>query len=157
MGNPGTVADCLRIRGLRFTRREAIVGCQAVTSDVHGRLGPRGGLRLDLAARDEQDRTIVIEAQFGVGDHTHLGQLVTYACAAQADAAVWMVAGTDPAFCHEHLTALAELNRAFAGRRLFSAVAVTLESEPLPAPPTGDEPLHPRLRQVSLADGTLAG
>lgn len=154
MANPGVVGDCLGVSGLRFTHREAVIGSQAVIFDVLGRLRPAGGLRLDLAARDDQDRVIVIETQFGGGDHAHFGQLVTYASAVRADLAVWMVAGTDPLFHHEHLAALHGLNQAFAGSRLFTAVTVTLESGPLPAPPAGDEPLNPRLRRVRLADGS---
>jgi hypothetical protein len=80
---------------------------------------------------------------------------VTYAHAARADVAVWVVADTDPLFYAEHLTALAELNEVFAGRRQFCVVAVTLESELCPAPPAADEPLLPRLRRVDLHSGRL--
>ena len=59
---------------------------------------------------------------------------MAYAHALQADVAVWAVAAADPPFLREHLCALAELNEAFAGRRRFSAVTVTLESAPRPFP-----------------------
>lgn len=81
---------------------------------------------------------------------------MTYAHAAQADIAVWMVADKEPEFYHKQLTALDELNHAFAGRRLFSAVTVTLESEPRPDPPAEDAPLLPRIRRLNLADGSIA-
>lgn len=109
-----------------------------------------GGLRLDLDARDEHGRRVVIEAQFGEGDHEHFGKTITYAHTVSADLAVWIVVGTDPVFHAEHLDALAELNEVFAGRRLFHAVAVTLESDHRPEPPVENVAPRPRLRGVDL-------
>jgi hypothetical protein len=77
---------------------------------------------------------VVIEAQLGDADHDHLGKLVTYADAVQADIAVWVVAAAEPPFLREHLDTLAGLNEAFGSRRRFTAVTVTLESEPSPVP-----------------------
>ncbi|MCG7523824.1 hypothetical protein MHW47_05095 [Streptomyces sp. OfavH-34-F] len=137
---------------LEFTGREVLVGEQWTHSDRHGTQRAVGGLRLDISARDEHGRAVVVEAQFGPADHGHLGQLVTYAHACEAAVAVWVVADTDPLFYTEHLTALAELNELFAGRRQFFAVALTLESEPQPAP-APDGFLRPRLRRIDLKTG----
>jgi hypothetical protein len=156
LDNPGPLAECLGMDGVEFTGREIVIGEQVLRDDILGRARFMGGLRADAVARDEHGQLIIIEAQLGPADHTHLGQLVTYAHAARATAAVWVVAGTDPSFFAEQLSALAELNEVFAGRRLFSAIAITLESQPRPERPAPDDPLLPRMRRVSLADHTLA-
>lgn len=149
-GNLDVLAACLRMGRLEFVGREVLLGERGTQQDWRGREQVVGGLRLDVAARDEHGRYVAIEAQFGDGDHTHLGQLLAYAHASQAEVAVWIAIGTDPLFSAEHLCALAELNEAFAGRRRFCVVVATLESRPRSTPPRGDEPLHPRLRQVDL-------
>lgn len=92
------------------------------------------GVRPDLIARDAHGRVVVIEAQLGDADHDHLGKLVAYAHAVQAGVAMWAVAAAEPPFRREHLDALAGLNEAFDSRRRFTAVTVTLESEPSPVP-----------------------
>lgn len=154
-GNLGRLASCLGIRRLEFTGREVLLGERWTHTDRRGHEQLVGGLRLDIAARDDQGRPVAVEAQFGPGDHTHLGQLVTYAHALRAAVAVWVVVDTDPLFYAEHLTALAELNELFGPHRQFCAVAVTLESEPRPAPPAPDEPLLPRLRRVDLSSSLI--
>lgn len=150
VGNLDMLAHCLGLESLEFTGREVVVGEQALTYDARGRSRWTGGLRLDLAARDEHGRQVVVEAQFGEGDHEHFGKTIAYAYTVGADVAVWVVVGTDPVFHAEHLGALAELNEVFAGRRQFHAVVVTLESEHRPEPPTAGVPLRPRLRRVDL-------
>jgi hypothetical protein len=105
-------------------------------------------VRPDLIARDADGRAVVIEAQFGKADHDHLGKLVTYAHAVEAAVAVWAVAAAEPPFLREHLDALAGLNEAFAGRRRFTAVSVTPESEPSPAPAAPGTPLLPRMSRA---------
>jgi hypothetical protein len=149
-GNPGLLAACLGLRGLEVTGREVVTGYQRGEADALGRSGWRGGLRMDLTARDADGRFVVAEGQFDEGDHAHLGKLVTYARAERADVAVWIIAGIGPVWGGEDLEALAELNELFAGRRQFCAVAVTLESRPGPVP-DWEAPLAPRLRRVDLA------
>jgi len=112
--------------------------------DVLGRRRWDGGVRPDLIARGADGRAVVIEAQLGEADHDHLGKLVTYAQAVQAAVAVWAVEAAEPPFLREHLDALAGLNEAFAGRRRFTAVTVTLESEPSPVLLPSGAPLFPR-------------
>jgi hypothetical protein len=152
--NPGLLATCLGLRGLAVTGQEVVIGHRRGAADVLGRWGWRGGLRMDLTARDADGRFIVVEAQFDESDHGHLGKLVTYACQAQADAAVWVIAGLDPVWGGEDLETLDELNNAFAGRRRFDAVAVTLESERGPVADR-EAPLAPRLRRIDLATGSF--
>lgn len=100
-----------------------------------GREVPVGRLRADIVAEDERGRRVIVEAQFGPSDHKHLGQIVTYACAADAAVIVWVVAsgfrrrGMRP----EHLATLDRLNEVFAGRTAFHAVEVTYESDQVPS------------------------
>ncbi|WP_152626705.1 hypothetical protein [Streptacidiphilus carbonis] len=167
--NLDLLARCLGMRSLEPAGSEVRVGQLYENVDVFGRRSWAGGLRLDIVARDEHGRTVVIEAQLGDSDHQHLGQVVAYGCETTADVVVWVAAGGrdrpgsrqrveagDPPFLHEHLAALAELNEWNRGRRLFCAVEVSLESDPRPvlAP---DDPLVPRLRRIDLSAGSAAG
>lgn len=45
----------------------------------------------DIVAQDNKGRTIVIENQFGVSNHDHLGKIVTYATVHGANYAIWIV------------------------------------------------------------------
>lgn len=152
--NPGLLAQCLGLQSLKFTGRETVVGTPVPSSDGFGGERWRGGLRLDLAARDKDGRVIIIEVQCRQPDHKHLGQLVSYAKAANAAIAVWLVADADPLFCVEHLEVLAEFNEVFAGRRVFIPVTLTLESEPTVDPPAPATPVLPSMRRISLPDGS---
>jgi hypothetical protein len=142
------LAECTGVPGLVVTGREVAAGEQVLSFDRLGRQRRDGGVRPDLIARDAQGRAVVVEAQIGDADHDHLGKLVTYAHALQASVAVWAVAAAEPPFLREHLDALAELNEVFAGRRRFTAVIVTLESEASPVPSTTGAPLLPRMRRA---------
>ena len=69
---------------------------------------PVGGFKLDILAHDVgQSRPVVIENQLDPTDHSHLGQLLTYAAGYEANVVVW-IAG---AFRDEHREALDLLNR----------------------------------------------
>lgn len=150
------LAQCLGMQRLECVGREVPVGERWTHTDRSGWERVVGGVRPDITARDESGRLVVIEAQFGPADHKHLGQLLTYGCAAEADVVVWVVADFDPLFSADHLKALAELNEAFAGRRHFAVVAVTLESCPYPVTPAADVILVPRLRRVDLVSQSWA-
>jgi len=50
----------------------------------------------------------------------------------------------EPPFLREHPDALSEHSEAFAGRRQFAAVTVTLESDPSPVPTSAGVPLSCR-------------
>ena len=59
------------------------------------------------------------ENQIDDSDHSHLGQLLTYASGLGAQKAIWIASGFSP----EHLRALDELNRtASDGRKFFAVV-----------------------------------
>ena len=132
--------------GIEFTGQEVATGEQVASFDVLGRQRWDGGLRADLTARDAAGRVIVVEAQIGEADHAHLGKLMAYATAMKAGLAVWVVAAMEPPFLREHLDVLSEHSEAFAGRRQFAAVTVTLEAGPSPVPLPIDVPLIPRMR-----------
>ncbi|MFJ3097944.1 PDDEXK family nuclease [Streptomyces hydrogenans] len=153
--NLDALGGCLGIGRLEFTGREVLMGEQWTHTGQDGVDRVVGGLRLDLSARDRRGQVVVVEAQFGPADHKHLGQLVTYAHAGQAAVAVWVVVDADPLFYTEHLTALAELNEIFSGRRQFLVAALTLESEPRATEvPLGA--LRPQLRRIDLVTGGTA-
>lgn len=149
-GNLGRLAPCLGVRRLKCTGREVVIGERWTTPGRGGHEQLVGGMRLDLRARDEHGRLVIVETQFGPADHTHLGQLITYATTAAADLAVWLVADTDPVFSADHLATLAELNVLYAGCREFHVIAVTAESVPSPLPFGVEVPLKPRLHRVDL-------
>ena len=71
---------------------------------------PVGRFWLDLLASEvgtDTDRPVVIENQFGQANHSHLGQLLTYAAGFDAKVAVWIAEG----FHEEHRAALELLNK----------------------------------------------
>ena len=84
---------------------------------------PVGGNKLDILAQDvRRDRTVVIENQLEKTDHSHLGQLLTYAAGYDANVAVW-IAGE---FKDEHREALDLLNRRTGEDTEFFGVEVEL-------------------------------
>ena len=80
-----------------------------------------GNYSLDILAHDiESDRPVAIENQLGVTDHSHLGQLLTYAGWYDAGVIVW-IAGV---FRDEHREALDLLNRRTDDNTEFYGVEV---------------------------------
>jgi Domain of unknown function (DUF4268) len=68
---------------------------------------PVGGYRLDLVGRDmTNDAVLIVENQLEVTDHSHLGQVLTYAAGTTASTIVWIAT----AFRPEHRQALDWLN-----------------------------------------------
>lgn len=64
---------------------------------------PVGGFSLDLIGRDESTgQVVIVENQLEVSDHTHLGQILTYAAGTEPTTIVWVAAGFRP----EHRAAL---------------------------------------------------
>lgn len=89
--NLGLLGEALEME-LVFVEREAAVG----------------GFSLDILARDRATGQLVaIENQLEWTDHTHLGQLLTYAAGRDARAMVWV----SPSFREEHRAAIDWLNR----------------------------------------------
>jgi hypothetical protein len=68
---------------------------------------PVGGYSLDLVGRDiTNDAVLIVENQLGQTDHSHLGQVLTYAAGTSAATIVWIAT----AFRQEHRQALDWLN-----------------------------------------------
>ena len=87
-------------------------------------------LSVDLVAVDEAGSSIIIENQLEKSDHDHLGKLITYLTAMQANTAVWIVAVPRP----EHVAALTWLNESSsADFYLLKIEATRIENSP-PAP-----------------------
>lgn len=68
---------------------------------------PAGDFSVDLIAEDEEGNKVIIENQLGKSDHDHLGKVLTYLTAHEAQAAVWIV--EKPRV--EHVNAFAWLNQ----------------------------------------------
>lgn len=77
-----------------------------------------GGFSLDLIGVDTvTGETVIVENQLEVSDHTHLGQVLTYAGGTDATNIVWLA----PRFRDEHRAALEWLNnRTDASTRFFA-------------------------------------
>ena len=67
-----------------------------------------GDFSVDLIAEDDQGRTVIVENQLETSDHKHLGQVITYLTALDADAAIWIVSKARM----EHVKAVTWLNEA---------------------------------------------
>lgn len=68
---------------------------------------PVGSFRLDLKGRDEAtDQVVIVENQLELSDHSHLGQLITYAAGTDPTTIVWIATG----FREEHRKAIEWLN-----------------------------------------------
>lgn len=84
---------------------------------------------VDLVATDKDGSSIVIENQLEKSNHDHLGKLITYLTAMQANTAVWIVAEPRP----EHVAAMSWLNESNANFYLLKLEAIRIENSP-PAP-----------------------
>jgi len=113
------------------------------------------GLRVDIMAADDAGRRIAIEAQIGSSDAEHLGKLPMYGVMANADLVVWVLAYDRVrqfGFCYQHTRTLQLLDDHLRERMRFAAVAVTLESDLVPAPVDSKvPPIIPRLRLRDLS------
>jgi hypothetical protein len=141
---------------LEFAGREVRVGQHWLAEDDQsGHKFWVGGGRLDLDLRNEYGQRVIVEAQLGKTDHSHLGQLVSYACRADAQFAIWALASagidSDEPFTSDHLAALAELNQIYAGKRMFIAVHAVAETARFERWDFGDVPLMPYLRRIDPA------
>lgn len=95
---------------------------------------PVGGFSLDLMGRDvSTGRVVIVENQLETSDHTHLGQILTYAGGTDPTTIVWVAA----AFRPEHRSALDWLNARTDENTRFFGVEVGVvrigQSEPAPA------------------------
>lgn len=100
---------------------------------------PVGGFSLDLIGRDSAtDERVIVENQLEVSDHSHLGQLLTYASGTDATNIVWVAS----AFREEHRAALDWLNARTDEHTRFFAVEVS-------AVRIGESPAAPLLKLVA--------
>lgn len=84
---------------------------------------PVGPFSADLICRsDALGGRVVIENQLERSDHSHLGQLLTYAAGSEAVAAIWL----SPRFAAEHREAVDWLNRRGDGALRLYAVQIEL-------------------------------
>ncbi|MFI5259078.1 MAG: DUF4268 domain-containing protein [Candidatus Limnocylindrales bacterium] len=98
-----------------------------------------GPFRADILCRDTVDRHyVLIENQLERTDHTHLGQLLTYAAGLDAVTIVWLAAR----FTEEHRAALDWLNRATSSGFNFFGLEIELWR-------IGDSALAPKFNVVS--------
>jgi hypothetical protein len=81
--------------------------------------GAVGDFAVDLVAKEVgSNRRVVVEKQLAATDHSHLGQLVTYAAGLEAEVVVWV----SPEFREEHRQALDWLNRVEGAAEYFGVV-----------------------------------
>ena len=77
---------------------------------------PVGPFFLDILAKEGKDKAMVaIENQLEETDHSHLGQLLTYATGCDAKIAIWVATE----FLYEHANALHKLNEWAGEKRDF--------------------------------------
>lgn len=92
-----------------------------------------GSFRADIYAKDTTNGTnILIENQLEKTDHTHLGQLITYAAGLDSVIVIWI----SPQFTEEHRAAIDWLNRVTTENLNFFGIEIELwkigESQPAP-------------------------
>lgn len=116
--NPGELGRVLRME-LEWTQKEY----------------PVGGYLADLVGTDRSTGgTVIVENQLELGDHRHLGQLLTYAAGVGIDhvTGVWVAKSFRP----EHIQAINLLNQPMGAGRQFFAVEVSArrigQSSPAP-------------------------
>jgi hypothetical protein len=92
-----------------------------------------GPFRADIVCKEtERDQRVVIENQIEDTDHSHLGQILTYAAGLDASTVVWVA----QKFTEEHRAALDWLNEHANGSARFFGVEIELFriGDSLPAP-----------------------
>ena len=105
---------------------------------------PVGPYYLDILARETDEGVkVAIENQLKETDHTHLGQLLTYATGCDAHIAIWVA----PDFGYEHAQALHRLNELTNERVRFYGVKVEVIIKAGAACP------EPRFRKVVYPGG----
>lgn len=92
-----------------------------------------GPFRADILCKDTgTDKYVIIENQFGKTDHTHLGQIMTYASGLDAFTVIWIAEN----FTEEHRAALDWLNNITDQNIEFFGIEIELfkigESSPAP-------------------------
>lgn len=89
-----------------------------------------GSFAVDLVAENHDGERVIIENQLGRSDHDHLGKLLTYTAAFDADVAVWIVGDPRP----EHVKAVTWINDSGQlSAYMFKIQAISIGDSP-PAP-----------------------
>lgn len=92
-----------------------------------------GPYHMDIFGRDNRSGfPVIIENQLEITDHSHLGQIITYAAGLESGIMIWIA----PSFTNEHRAAIEWLNRITGDNFNFFAVLVELFriGDSLPAP-----------------------
>ena len=89
-----------------------------------------GDFRVDLVAKDESSKLVIIENQFRCSDHDHLGKLITYLTKIGAKTAIWIVEEPRP----EHVGAISWLNESFSASFYLIKFEAVKIGDSLPAP-----------------------
>jgi hypothetical protein len=95
---------------------------------------PVGGFSLDLMGRDQATgEVVIVENQLEISDHTHLGQILTYAAGTDPTTIIWVATSFRP----EHRAALDWLNARTDENTRFFGVEIGVvrigRSEPAPS------------------------
>lgn len=97
-----------------------------------------GPFRADILCRSGDDKWVLIENQLEKTDHTHLGQIITYASGLDAVTVVWIASG----FTEEHRAAIDWLNQITDQDHNFFGLEIELWK-------IGDSPMAPKFNIVS--------
>lgn len=98
-------------------RRDTTLTLQKAEQEV-------GPFRSDIFAVDSQTGDlVVIENQMTRSNHTHLGQIITYAAGLNARYVIWVA----PKFTKEHLNAIKWLNTLSSGKVRFLAASFSIK------------------------------
>jgi hypothetical protein len=89
-----------------------------------------GSFSVDLVAEDEAGGLVIIENQLEKSDHDHLGKLLTYLAAFEAQTAIWIVSDPRP----EHTAVLNWLNQTTPASFYLLKVEGIRIDDSLPAP-----------------------
>ncbi|MYK17622.1 DUF4268 domain-containing protein [Candidatus Poribacteria bacterium] len=119
-----------------------------------------GRFRADILCRDlgspQNEMWVLIENQFGVTNHDHLGKILTYAASLDAHTMIWIA----EEFLDEHLTALNQLNKITNKNFQYFGVKIRVwrigKSEPAPQFDVVSSPKswHRRINQSAQRAGS---
>ena len=112
---------------------DALANVLGIDLELSAAEHPVGGFALDLVGRDLTNNCVlIVENQLETTDHSHLGQILTYAAGTDAGTVVWMATG----FREEHRQALDYLNDLGGQKVRFFGVEIGVVrigvSEPAP-------------------------
>jgi hypothetical protein len=102
---------------------------------------PVGGFKVDILCTDDGGK-VIIENQLEKTNHTHLGQILTYAAGVGARKVIWLA----ESFRTEHVAALDFLNQHTTDELDFFAVEIELWR-------IGDSPMAPSFNVVAKPNG----